>query len=784
MRRLLIGGAVLLTPLSVQARVTDTSDKVVNVSASSDVGGELWQDIHPKVAVSGSTVHVLWRTQLVGTNERRIHYARSTDGGASFGPVQLLSGTVTDAFLDQTTLNLAADGDHVYVAYAQGYPQNLHFLRSLDAGATWEPDEVLNTANSQSQKIYMQAQGGKVAITWALNLPGNQSIEVLTSVDGGETWQDAEAVSFSASGGLGPEDLLYVDSDLHIMYVVADGPFPAPTRLYVVSSLDDGVTFLPPLSISEPSVNGSHYASAIHAAAYSPNLARCGDALVATWMNIDDPGGFDGWQALSLRTRQSTDRGATIEAPVTLHTFPGSYQHGAHPGFETVVCQGTDAYLATVLNEGGGDRTKLWASSNSGAGWDQGRDIGPGGWWPSVHLTPTGSLHVFNGGHGMLLGDTLHGITSYIPTTMWEWASPMTVMDSAGGVHIVAYAQTEFGLNDSQDVVYRHLAPAPAPGSTDMALSLVRTDETRRDQMQVGDSPALPGDGAFTVELWVKPNISGDTSFRYVKKHRVGYDNSANFYDGTFELASVLEGSDRFLRATLATSPGTRLDVDDLPANVWSHVAFAYDPSAASANSRLYVDGVQVAAGDTGGPLDADLLRMTVGDDTYYAGAGSALIDDLMLWSEARTTQNIGYDIVNGATGSESNLVAYWSFDDTTRDLTGNGHDGVLLYQESFVTSDCPHTPPDGYDAGPGPDAATDGDTPDPDAGPSDDASAQPDSAGVDGGTGADAQSGTGGATSDGGSDGCSIRAGSASSSTGYLALLAIALLARRRQRR
>jgi hypothetical protein len=125
----------------------------------------------------------------------------------------------------------------------------------------------------------------------------------------------------------------------------------------------------------------------------------------------------------------------------------------------------------------------------------------------------------------------------------------------------------------------------------------------------------------------------------------------------------------------------------------------SYDPEASADALRVYLDGLLVVSGGTGGSVEVDKLGLVLGDDGYY-NAGSALFDDVMVWSQVRAPEDIAVDMVQGATGNEPALVAYWPLDGTTLDVTGHGHDGVLLCKESFLPGDCPHNPPASLDGG------------------------------------------------------------------------------------
>lgn len=162
---------------------------------------------------------------------------------------------------------------------------------------------------------------------------------------------------------------------------------------------------------------------------------------------------------------------------------------------------------------------------------------------------------------------------------------------------------------------------------------------------------------SFTVEMWVyHPNLeSGFVTL-------LDFNNDQpwlGFFDGEFALWS----SSPYTAGSLIKSSG------------WVHVAATYDGT----DLKLYVDGeeeytgtVSVVTGQTG---------MTIGfsvADEYFTGR----MDELRIWSDARTQEEIRSNRFEKLTGSESNLEAYYNFDEgtgtTLNDLTSNNHDGTL----------------------------------------------------------------------------------------------------------
>ena len=106
-----------------------------------------------------------------------------------------------------------------------------------------------------------------------------------------------------------------------------------------------------------------------------------------------------------------------------------------------------------------------------------------------------------------------------------------------------------------------------------------------------------------------------------------------------------------------------------LVASRWQHVAVVLTQTS----QELYLDGV-LAAGY--GTLARQLLPPLLDDPKNYLGAcvmrgsprGGAdfqgQMDEVRVWSVARTAQQIREDMFKHLTGSEPRLVGLWNFDD------------------------------------------------------------------------------------------------------------------------
>ena len=246
----------------------------------------------------------------------------------------------------------------------------------------------------------------------------------------------------------------------------------------------------------------------------------------------------------------------------------------------------------------------------------------------------------------------------------------------------------------------KRLNPVPALAAlTALALSIPPAGGASlqfngvNQSVQIADSPSVSPTGPITVEAWINRAASG-------AQHSVVEKFGCTTGDGGFTLR--VTASDRLLF-------GTRNDCNfgssvigsiPIPAHVWTHVAGSWD----GATLRVYVNGVlDTTAATTRNPKNG-FSPLRIGQrgngGTFFNGQ----IDEVRLWSVARTAAQIATNRTVCLTGNEAGLAAYFRLDEgagaTTADATANGNTGALVngptWQAAgaFVCGSPPPPPP------------------------------------------------------------------------------------------
>lgn len=162
----------LMSAISGWAAVTEYSNWTQSLSGLTDDATYAWNEYDSfKMVVSGQNVHVVWVAGRTDGGEKRLNYRRSTDGGKTFRPVQVLATDFKDfGGFDSSWQGLAIDGDTVHVVYHSGWPSSVKYLRSTDNGANFEPVKIIHSNEwSGYYGIYMVASNGLVTVALAAN---------------------------------------------------------------------------------------------------------------------------------------------------------------------------------------------------------------------------------------------------------------------------------------------------------------------------------------------------------------------------------------------------------------------------------------------------------------------------------------------------------------------------------------------------------------------------------------------------------------------------------------
>ncbi len=214
-----------------------------------------------------------------------------------------------------------------------------------------------------------------------------------------------------------------------------------------------------------------------------------------------------------------------------------------------------------------------------------------------------------------------------------------------------------------------------ATASANQALDFDGTN----DYVETGVNAAFNYGTAYTMESWVKTPLPGNTAQRPIFSIGNSATSEIEFYiqAGTNKLVITHDrGQPVTYNAYRSTIP---------PNNVWFHLAVTYDATGL----KVYYNGVQQGVDilQLNSPMTvsgANTVKIGKITNTAFGTNGAQLLgqlDDVRLWSVARSGAEINASKDNCLTGSETGLEAYYNFDETSGTVAtdlANGNNGTL----------------------------------------------------------------------------------------------------------
>ncbi|MAG35304.1 MAG: hypothetical protein CL878_03520, partial [Dehalococcoidia bacterium] len=263
------------------------------------------------------------------------------------------------------------------------------------------------------------------------------------------------------------------------------------------------------------------------------------------------------------------------------------------------------------------------------------------------------------------------GVATFSVSTITQ--GPATFTAKVGGVH-VGPASAAYGPPPPT-------VPVPSDG-LGSALDFDGVD----DFVQVADAPALDLTSEFTLEVWLRQTGTQATGYRLVDKATAA---TADGY--VFDTYGVGSGNRLRLCGQACAVANT-----DYALNTWHHAVVVVSGTTAT----FYLDGEADGGGDVGSiqpnALDLFIGRAhigcagTCGNVEFFQGQ----LDEVRIWSVARTQADIKAKMHRPLSGNEVGLVSYWQFDEgagtTAADATSSGSVGTLVGGPSWVTSGVP----------------------------------------------------------------------------------------------
>ena len=259
------------------------------VTAISSDGGQTWRagpdpadDGNPDLgrafidvaADNGGALHLVWLDGRGGEGKGLI-YARSMDGGATWSKNFVLDAACCECCWNAVTC--APDGK-IYVLYRDIAPRDMSIVRSDDSGNTWSTPATVGRFGWNASVcphvggalVVLTARASKQslhAVVWT----GRESASgayAMSSVDDGATWTDPQPLGGPGSGAWHTDIASHGD----LLAAVWDAYTESGTTVFAATSTDAGRSWSTPARLSAEQATATH-----------PRVIACGDSFRAIW---------------------------------------------------------------------------------------------------------------------------------------------------------------------------------------------------------------------------------------------------------------------------------------------------------------------------------------------------------------------------------------------------------------------------------------------------------------------------------------------------------------------
>jgi hypothetical protein len=662
-----------------------------------------WADYNPEIQVVGDTIHFLWMS--VRSGRGIVYYRNSTDRGKTLNPAHAIIDTTgnVNTFSGMTDFNLrrmAVSGNKVHIAFL--IRSNVFYSVSSNNGLTFSKPRVLcttqNTSNRSLGDPYISVLGNRVVIGFTQNwvssyMGAHEANDILAVVsnDGGKSFETVALTPKFDYAYL--VDVVQSGKNIHGLILNDD----KVQKLGIATSTDNGLNFSLKW-ISDTLITMDNNLECWYTKGFLPKIATSGDSIYVVWRALDRD------TVPKVFFCRSVNNGKSFEAPIILVDSTAKNYDYIVGNSLTVAAKGKNVYVSYTDED---DYAYLLKSNNGGVTFSkpiymfgEGRVFQyyqNGTLNPKIQFAPsdpTGNdvYYAMNNPKFRHSKDGFNNIGQIKIVDLYATGGyrerTQLAIDQKDVAHFVYEYTLGTGSGEPGYIYYRAYSPnVPKPSTTNMSLSLHCVDSIGRyDNMQIPSSPELCFDDAMSVELWFKPDVGNDGDQNLVLKQCFSNTGNGNFYDG---YGLYTDNKDPY--AMIYTTVDTYKCYNSkthIVEGVWNHLAMTYNSKTTGYNFKLYLNGELIDSTEATGNISPYQFESPVwigGIARTQFAPFDGEMDELRFWNRALTKTEIVANMNKELVGNENGLVAYYNFNGTTKDLTGKGNDGILMYKEAYV---------------------------------------------------------------------------------------------------
>jgi hypothetical protein len=237
------------------------------------------------LSVDGNNVRAVWTDNRDGTWE--VYFRQSSDAGETWGSELRLTEDSAWSY----NASLSASNDSLYLTWLDRRTKDseIFFQRSFDGGNTWSEAKQLTALLSATDYPKIAVRGMTIHVTFIFCKEGSSwDVAYLRSTDAGTTWEQARQLSFGLSFSWAPSLAVHGEK---VFIVWADYRNGTNGDIFGTSSEDAGATWTADVDVF-PCTGGS-YAPSLAAAGSALHLLWCNDrrGVYDVYYSMN-PGGF------------------------------------------------------------------------------------------------------------------------------------------------------------------------------------------------------------------------------------------------------------------------------------------------------------------------------------------------------------------------------------------------------------------------------------------------------------------------------------------------------------
>ncbi len=224
------------------------------------------------IAASGDSIHVIYIEYQSGNSQ--IYYTCSYNAGLNWNtPVMLSQGPC-----DILNYTLAVSGSTVHVVWINNMDNRLIYRRSTNAGITWEQEDTIVYPGVQNVgEPCLAASGNNVYLVYTHNPASGYNVDLffITSTNGGVSWSAAQRLTYDTNNIMdGAPSIAVSGNILHLIWGRVSNPSNWHRRVLYLRSTNNGASWEPERYITTDTVSQSQ-----------PCIAASGNYVHAVWMD-------------------------------------------------------------------------------------------------------------------------------------------------------------------------------------------------------------------------------------------------------------------------------------------------------------------------------------------------------------------------------------------------------------------------------------------------------------------------------------------------------------------